>query len=296
MPFLFCFTDAPQLGDVWETNLDVDILIHTRPPLLAERNRYAVHYGTAYAQNELQYFVVRGLKAYGYQILPSLYYLVSNFLLKFETEAHDDLTTASDALEEAADDDVQADFNSRERLLWEQTLDTPELIEQFVSGPLTRLADLDPIARMTEIYRLRATQFAQNIPFSKNAVTILAKLFEKTDEQSSYTSISGDCIANVHKALIADIVAGLIERLHQNTQFLDQILTDWVVPKLQDRFSEIDDEIDQFCHHSPDYTVERTDFIVHRKAEPKWLALAKKLGAPVPQPTLHQSMESPHQH
>lgn len=293
MPLLFAFTDAPNLGDVWQTNLDIDVLIHTRPPLLAERDRFATHYSSYYAQHELQRGVIYGLKAYGYHLLPSLYYTVSDFFLNFEPQMHNDHITAYMTIKDYDATPQQitealADYASLERYLLQETLDSPEVIQQFIHGPLTQLANLDPTERITEIYRLRAAQFAHNIPFAKNAVAIIDKLFSTPNDGTYLHQINSDLTIQVHKELIEDIIHGLIERLEQNTTFLDLVLTRWVVPLLHERFPKVDDDIDNIFNHlhtnNPELFPSRHQYIASSKADTAWLKLAKKLGAPLPHP------------
>lgn len=291
MQLLFAFTDAPMLGDVWETNLDIDVLIHTRPSLIAERDRFATHYSSYYAQSELQSSVIYGLKAYGYHLLPSLYYTVSDFFMNFEPEMHNAHVTANRTNKEYSATPQQiaeatADYASLERYLLQQTLDSPELIQQFIRGPLTQMANLQPTERITEIYRLRAAQFARNIPFAKNAVAIIDRLFSESEPGHSFIQIHADLSIQVHKELIADIVAGLIERLEQNTTFLDLVITQWVLPILHERFPKVDAFIDEIFTHiharNPEHFPDRKQYIDSNKADADWLALAKKLGAPLP--------------
>ncbi len=296
MPLLFRFTDAPNIDDQWETSLDVDVLIHTRPPLLAERDRFATNYGTSFAQTELQHSVISGLKAYGYNILSSIHYLVSDSMLKLEREAYSDRIAACQAVGRSCDnpDDIQtlADFAERERILWAEILDSPEIIDKFVHGPLTTLAQLDPIARMDVIYDMRAARLALDIPFSRNADSILAQLFVQTPESDPYNDITHDTFSSIREVLISDIIAGLIDRLETNTDFLDQILIHWVIPKLQERFLDLDDEIEQYRQIVPGRSITREDYITRRKADPTWLALAKKLGSPVPKPIISSVQNS----
>ena len=79
------------------------------------------------------------------------------------------------------------------------------------------------------------------------------------------------------------MIHGLIHRLETNTDFLDTILADWVLPKLQERFLEIDHEIDSLRIDGK--AIDRQLLITRMKAHPDWLKLAETLGTPVPHPT-----------
>ncbi|MBA2664346.1 MAG: hypothetical protein H0U74_18805 [Bradymonadaceae bacterium] len=316
MSLCFWFTDAPRLSDVWKTNLDIDVMIHTRPPLLVQRDRFARTYGTRHAEQALQNCVIRGLKAYGYATFESLYESLYDGLERLTCEALADMIIAFNAFDESPES-VQM-FAERERILFDEILDIPEMVVYFVDNLLLRLSLLDPLERMRELYGLRGARLGHDVPFSKNAPEMLARAFgseeiipqlrradssppkkaslgEQAEDDSialeepgaklpTIPTIKSLDLRKLHDDLFADVMAGLIERLDEHPQFVDTLLEHWVVPRLDERFEEVDAHIEEMREMFTSRGISREEFICRMKASPEWLALASELGAPVPEP------------
>lgn len=250
MANLFQFTDAPDIDDVWETRLDVDVLINTRPVLMAERNRFFDAFGSTYARFELENSVYRGLKNYGYAHFPAFQEQINKYIEAFYDEAVDDAIQAYAILR--AKSHLTAGIEARAHELLFQTLQTPELIAQFTNRVLLKLHTLDPMERLHEIYRLRAQLIAQNIPFSRLAPQLLDDYFHHhcpilaLRAQIDLGAPAFDYLPKVTLCdeLFTDTIHGLIHRLETNSDFLDTILAQWVLPELHERFNEIDHLLD----------------------------------------------------
>lgn len=291
MTNLFQFTDAPELDDIWETQLNVDVLIHTRPILIAQRDRFALNYGSSYAEFELQNAVYMGLKRYAYMYFPDIQEKIYDYIETFYNEAVTDAIQTYTVLRIRGD--FTADIDARAQELLHHTLQTPELIAQFTDQLLLKLHTLDPMERLHEIYRLRAQLIAQDIPFSTQAPQILDDYFQKhcpilalraqlqIPPAASPTFDFSERVP-LCKALFTDIIHGLIHRIETNHDFLDTILAQWAIPQLHERFHEVDREIDSFQINGQN--IDRLILITRMKARPEWLQLAEQLGTPVPLP------------
>ncbi len=293
----FRFTDAPEINDVWQTNLDVDVLIHTRPLLIAERDRFARTYGSLYAANELQFAVYRGLKEYGHAQLPRFRDQLYDHMDAFHTEVGAEALVLYSLLN--APKDMSAKIDDRAQKHFYQTLQTPELIARFVDQILLKLHTLDPIERFHEIFRLRAQHIAQQIPFAPNASQLLADYFQNHSPFLALRSLAPDELPSLsspqeqilNKALLTDLMHGLIHRLETTPAFLDSILAQWTIPLLHERFHEIDHEIASIQINGK--TIDRHTFVTRAKAPAHWLQLAETLGHPVPPPTTAQPNAAP---
>lgn len=180
MPTYFSFTDTPQLGDQWETTINLDVLMHTRPALIEQRDRFARAYNTRYAAEELSMGIYRGLRDFGYETFDNLDRVLIDEMWELTTEADHDSRVANDA--EIAPERPEADecikrFRECQRALLRLTLDNELMTRRFVRDLACELDTLNPGERMRRIYGLRGARLVRHLPYHTNAADILARAF-----------------------------------------------------------------------------------------------------------------------
>lgn len=320
MGFFFQFTDVPDIGQIWETELDIDVTIHTRPALVAERDRFARAYGTNYAREELRGAVIRGLKNFGYEVVPRIDHRLQDELYDLRHQACDDAIIANGALDECW---VEGDdYRAHERELLEMTLDTPKITARFVREVAVKLDELDPIERMRHIYALRGRSIGERIPYARHAAGLLAEAFGSASAlprldaprdvldprrssdfemilEAGGNTVDALFVASTAKGrafdndqldvetlrhrVIADAMEGLSARLVDDTDFLDELIAEWVVPRLAESFEEMDERIDDLLNHfAPDAHITREQLLANDR-HPEWIELAAELGSPLPE-------------
>ncbi|QDG52289.1 hypothetical protein FIV42_16545 [Persicimonas caeni] len=320
MKLLFQFTDVPRRGQVWKTELDVDLTIHTRPALVAARDRFARAYGTNYAREELRRGVIRGLKDFGYKLVPQLDMTLQEQLYDLRSEAREHAIVANAAIDEYWLE--EADYRAVERGLLAHTLGNPSSTARFVRDVATKLAELDPVDRMRHIYAVRGAYLGERLPFAQAAPELLADAFGgaqaiprlegpadlmDSDARANYeriVEIGNDTLASLllvcracggpingdqldveelRQALLVDVMAGLARRLVEDDEFLDTLIKTWVLPRVEESYEQMDERIDELLDHlAPTSGITREKFLAMDSC-PEWLELAARLGSPLPE-------------
>ncbi len=300
MTLYFIFTDAPHLSDTWETKLDVNELVHTRPPLLAQRDHYARNYGSGIAQDELTRYIFYGLKAFGYEHFPQLYESLYELISGLRHQAVFDQIVAFRA--ELGGPEEFEKYRAMERRLLDQALEVPQVMTRFIEGLMMELSQLGPVERLRGVYALNGACLGHLIPYSRKAPDRLAEAFggkqvipdlpkknttTADTDQDTTTAVSEPPdlplldTKELHTELFADSIHCLIHRLETQPAFLDRILERWVVPLLEEHYLELDDYVDEMRQYMRK-PVSRDEYIRMRTADDKWLEMAQELGSPVP--------------
>lgn len=334
MPFLFSFTDVPRLGDEWETDFDIDVAIHTRPALIEQRDRFARTYNTQFAAEELRTAMYNGLRDFGYEQFSGLDEVLYQRFSQLTLEAIGDTRVANDAIGAPVLSEASVEFRRCQREIYAETFDSEAIVARFVRDLACVLDALDPVERMRRIYGLRGARIGEDLPFFDHAADLLFEVFssekviarygtpleppdpaarrryERLFEQSGDAAAAKEEVVRSHRdsssaresldterliyATLTDMFDTLNRCLVEDHEVVDDLIEDRVLPKLDERFVELDDELDtmwgKFLTISEDldddeikevYQQLRANCLANGRAQDEWLALAEELGSPV---------------